>query len=238
MIGEETAEPIRVLICDDYYLIREGLKVVLGRYSDIKIIAEAETAEEALPLVEEFLPDVVIMDVLLPGMDGMEATRRIKQAHPSVAVIVLTRYDDVEHIMQIYSCGASAYLRKGVKAEELVTTIRAVSNGGVVLHPHVATAVIQAFSKVPDAHRNVARASLSAREIEVLRLVAQGLSNKEIARRLNISVRTAQNHLANIFRKLELNDRFAAAVYALRQGLAEPEAIERPVADRFGAPTP
>lgn len=218
-------EPIRLLICDDYFLIREGLKAVVTGAPDLEVVAEADNAEDAIRLVADMLPDVVIMDVMLPGMNGMEATRLIKDSHPSVAVVVLTRFDDSEHILQIYRAGASAYMVKAVRAEELLTTLRAVANGGVVLHPHVADAVIQSFSRSQEAPSIPNRARLSTREMEVLRLVARGLSNKEIARELGISLRTAQNHIANIFHKLELNDRVSAAVYAVQQGLATPEEV-------------
>lgn len=218
-------DPIRLLVCDDYYLIREALKVVLGREPGMEVVAEAETGEEALRMVDDFLPDVVIMDILLPGLNGIQATRVIKQSHPSVAVVALTRYEDVEHIMEIYRSGASAYLGKGVKAEDLVRTIRAVYSGAVVLHPGVAAAVIQAFGRPSMAPLGSSQAGLSPREQDVLQLLAQSLSNKEIARELSISIRTAQNHIASIFRKLELDDRVSAAVYAISQGLAKPEKV-------------
>lgn len=226
-------EAISILTCDDYFLIREGLKAVLGRQPDMKIVGEVETAEEAIRLVDDLLPDVVIMDILLPGMNGMEATRIIKRNHPSVAVVALTRYTDTESIMEIYRSGAAAYLAKSVKAQELVTTVRAVYNGGVMLHAHIANAVIQSFNKSTDVGLDAARAALSSREMAVLQLVARGRSNKEIAQELSISVRTAQNHIANIFRKLELNDRVSAAVYAIKQGLAKPaEGSPPPSANR------
>lgn len=223
MAIEASSEPIRLLVCDDYFLIREGVKAAVKVAPDLEVIGEADSAEDAIRLVADLLPDVVIMDILLPGMNGIEATRLIKDSHPSVAVVVLTRFDDAEHILQIYRAGASAYLVKAVRAEELLTTIRAVTNGGVVLHSHVADAVIQSFSRSQEVPSIPSRARLSTREMEVLRLVARGLSNKEIARELGISLRTAQNHMANIFHKLELNDRVSAAVYAVQQGLATPE---------------
>ncbi len=220
---EPPGEPVRLLICDDYLLIREGLKAVLSREPDIQVVGEAETAERALELVDELLPDVVIMDILLPGMDGIQATRMIKQDHPSVAVVAVTRYDDIDHIMEIYRSGASAYLKKGVKGEELSSTVRAVAVGAIVLHPHVADAVIRTFDILSALPYAPARANLSVRETDVLKLVARGLSNKEIARELGISLRTAQNHIANIFRKLELSDRVSAAVFAVNQGIAKRE---------------
>jgi NarL family two-component system response regulator LiaR len=217
---------IRLAICDDHLLIREGLKSLLARDPSIHVIGDFVTAEAVMERVADLLPDVLIMDVVLPGIDGIEATRMIKTAHPSIAVVILTRYDDTDHILQIYRAGASAYLTKGVDAEELLTTIHAVAGGSVVLHPQVAEEVIRAFASVgndllgdrdPPA---IAGAGLSPRELEVLRLVAVGHTNKEIARDLCISVRTAQHHLANIFRKLEINDRISAAILAIEAGVA------------------
>jgi DNA-binding NarL/FixJ family response regulator len=216
---------IRLAICDDHLLIREGLKALLARDPGIHVVGDFVAAEAVIERVADLLPDVLIMDVVLPGLDGIQATRIIKTAHPSVAVVVLTRYDDTDHILQIYRAGASAYLTKGVDAEELLTTIHAVAGGSVVLHPQVAEEVIRAFAAAghqlvdgrgPPA---IAGAGLSPRELEVLRLVAVGHTNKEIARDLCISVRTAQHHLANIFRKLEINDRISAAILAIEAGV-------------------
>lgn len=213
---------IRIYICDDYYIIREGLKSILAREPDLEVVGEAETAEEAVEQVAELLPDVVIMDIALPGMDGIQATRLIKQTNPSVAVLALTRYDDTDHIMQIYRSGASAYLIKSVRADELISAIRTLHGGGILLHPHLAGDVIEAFSEpLAGASSPGYAAGLTPSELKVLRLLAEGLSNREIAQRLGISLRTVQNHLANIFRKLQLNDRISAAVYAVRHGIAE-----------------
>jgi DNA-binding NarL/FixJ family response regulator len=224
-VVEPATEPIRLLVCDDHFLIREGLKAVLSRQADMDVVAEADSAEGALEHVAHLLPDVVLMDIVLPGMDGIQATRLMKQNHPSVAVIALTRYDDVDHIMEIYRSGAAAYLTKDVQLQELVSTIRAVSGGSIVVHVRVAQEMIRAFASTPSLPERggpgaLPAAGLSARELEVLTLVAQSKSNKEIARELSISVRTVQNHLANIFRKLEINDRISAAIYAIEQGLA------------------
>jgi NarL family two-component system response regulator LiaR len=225
-MAEITSDRIRVVICDDHFLIREGLKAVISRTVDIDVVGAAGSAEDAIQLVEDLLPDVVIMDIMLPGIDGIQATRMIKHAFPSVAVVALTRFDDVEHIMDLYRAGAAAYLMKGVEADELLETIHAVSKGRIVLHARVAREVIQTFSEASAAihsvgHDAVAPSGLSQRELEVLRLVAQGKTNKEIALTLTLSVRTVQNHLANIFRKLELNDRISAALYAINEGIAK-----------------
>ncbi|HLH24606.1 MAG TPA: response regulator transcription factor [Chloroflexota bacterium] len=242
-MADVSIEPIRILVCDDHFLIREGLKAVLSREADMEVVAEADSAEAALDLVAHLLPDVVLMDIVLPGMDGIQATRLIKQNNPSVAVIALTRYDDVEHIMEIYRSGAAAYLAKEVQAQELLSTIRTVAGGSVVLHVRVAQEMLRAFSHTPalsgraPAPGALPAAGLSARELEVLRWVAQSRSNKEIARELSISVRTVQNHLANIFRKLEINDRISAAIYAIEQGIS-PTSPGVPAAASRGTPQP
>jgi two-component system response regulator DegU len=241
-MADLSTEPIRVLVCDDHFLIREGLKAVLRREADMDVVAEADSAEAALDLVAHLLPDVVLMDIVLPGLDGIQATRLIKQNHPSVAVIALTRYDDVDHIMEIYRSGAAAYLTKDVQMQELLSTIRAVSSGSIVVHVRVAQEMIRAFASAPSPPERAGgpgalqAAGLSARELEVLTLVAQSKSNKEIARELGISVRTVQNHLANIFRKLEINDRISAAIYAIEQGIAHVGQPAPPVALHAGAP--
>jgi DNA-binding NarL/FixJ family response regulator len=226
-VAAMTSDAIRVVICDDYFLIREGLKAVISNADGIVVVGAVGTAEEALGLVQDLLPDVVIMDIALPGMNGIDAMREIKRTFPGVAIVALTRFDDVEHIIEIYRAGAAAYLMKGVEAEELLMTIQAVSGGRIVLHARVADEVIQTFSEAFTAievgHDAIAPAGLSQRELEVLRLVARGHSNKEIARELTLSVRTVQNHLANIFRKLEINDRISAALYAIGRGITAPD---------------
>lgn len=238
MVAYQPMDTIRVFICDDYYVIREGLRAILARDPDLEIVGEAENGAEAVERVAHLLPDIVIMDIAMPGMDGIQATRLIKQANPSVGVIAFTRYDDPDHILEIYRSGASGYLVKSARADEILSTIHAVHEGGVLLHPQVAGDVIRAFagasvSAAPPLAEHTA--GLTSRELEVLRLIGQGLTNKEIAQRLDVSVRTVQNHAANIIRKLHLNDRIAAAIYAINRGLTA-GAASAPAADRAARP--
>lgn len=216
------SESIRVFVCDDYPLIRAGVRAMLASYGDIEVVGEASSAEGSLLPIAELLPDVVLMDVVLPGMDGINATREIKATCPSVAIIGLTRYDDSDHILKLYQSGASAYLIKSVEAEHLVETIRLVARGGVILHPGIAERVVLAIGGAPASVPvpvKVERHGLTEREIGVLRLVAEGLSNKQIGEGLGISARTVENHLSNILRKLNVNFRLQAALYAIREGL-------------------
>lgn len=229
---------IRVFTCDDYPLILEGVRAILAKHADIELVGEAGSAEDSLPYIAELLPDVVLMDVALPGIDGIIATRQIKATCPSIAIIALTRYDDVDHILQLYRSGASAYLVKDVGPDQLIETIRTVASGAVVVHPRVAERVVGSFEEDPTVRETSAlgRRGLTEREVQVLRLVAQGMPNKGIASILSISVRTVENHLANILRKLNVNFRMQAALYAIREGLAseiEPEGIDSPLLARL-----
>jgi len=202
-----------VYVCDDYFLIREGVKATLVSAPDVVVVGEAESAEQALEQLVEHLPDVVLMDVALPGIDGIEATRRLRSAAPSVKVIALTRYEDTSHILQLYRAGAVAYLPKGVRAPELLNAIRTTQAGGVVLHPRVADELLEAFAAA-DPTEQEGLSPLSPHETEVLREVGWGRSNKQVADALSQSEGTIQNHIANILRKLELNDRIGAAIDA------------------------
>jgi DNA-binding NarL/FixJ family response regulator len=199
---------------------------LLSACDDIEVVGEASSAEGSLLPISELLPDVVLMDVALPGMDGINATRQIKASCPSVSVIGLTRYDDSDHILKLYQAGASAYLIKSVEADHLAETIRLVARGGVIVHPEIAERVVAAIGgtqvSAPEPAR-VERHGLTEREIGVLKLVAEGMSNKQIGESLGISARTVENHLSNILRKLNVNFRLQAALYAIREGLtAEP----------------
>ena len=217
MTEQRQGERIRVYVCDDYFLIREGVKATLANAPDIEVVGEAEWAEQALEQVVEQLPDVVLMDVALPGIDGIEATRRLRSAAPSVKVIALTRYEDTSHILQLYRAGAVAYLPKGVRAPELLNAIRTTQAGGVVLHPRVADELLEAFAGA-DSTEQAGLSPLSPQETEVLRQVAWGRSNQQVADALSQSEGTVQNHVANILRKLELNSRIVDAMDASDRG--------------------
>lgn len=219
MVGEAGLGKIRVLIADDHAFVREGTRRILEQEPDIEVVAEAGDGEEAARLACELKPDVAIVDIAMPQLDGIEATRRIKNSCPEVAVLVLTAYDDDQFVFSLLEAGAAGYLLKNVRGSEIVNAVRAVYSGDSVLHPSVTKKVLKRLVGLLGTRWKQKPAEpLTEREMEVLGLVAKGLSNKEIAEELCLSIRTVQGHLANIFNKLHVNTRTEAAVYALREG--------------------
>ncbi len=219
-------EPITVLIVDDHAVVRQGIRAFLETQDDIHVVAEAASGREAVHQAIRHAPDVVLMDLVMPGMDGVQATREIKRVSPRSQIIVLTSYHDDEHIFPAIRAGALSYLLKDVTPEELVDAVRRAARGEAVLHPRVAARLIQelhAERNQPERETPPAFADLTQRELEVLRLIAEGLSNAEIARRLVISERTVKSHVSNILSKLHLADRTQAAVFAWKQGLMRSE---------------
>jgi NarL family two-component system response regulator LiaR len=211
-------EPITVLIVDDHKVVRGGVRAFLETQPDITVVGEAESGEAAVQLVTEHAPDVVLMDLVMPGLDGVEATRLVKQASPRTQVIVLTSYHQDEHIFPAIRAGALSYLLKDVGPEELADAVRKAAAGDAVLHPRVAARVVQELHGArPDEPNPFTE--LSERELDVLRVIADGLSNAEIAERLVISEKTVKSHVSNILSKLHLADRTQAAVYAWREGV-------------------
>jgi NarL family two-component system response regulator LiaR len=212
-------ERIKVLIADDHAFVRESTRRILEQEADLEVVAEAGDGEQAVKLACDLKPNVALLDVAMPRLDGVEATRRIKAACPSVAVLVLSAYDDDQFVFGLLEAGAAGYLLKNVRGQEIVDAIRAVHAGESVLHPLVARKVLNRFAgasgKVP--FRKSADI-LTGREMEVLKMVTKGLSNKEIAEALYLSVRTVQGHLVNIFSKLRVSSRTEAVVYALKEG--------------------
>ena len=212
-------EPITILLADDHALVREGTREILERNPDLEVVGEAADGEEAVRLACQLQPDIVLMDIGMPGVNGIEATRRIKARCPQVAVLVLTAYDDDQYIFAILQAGAAGYLLKSARGSELVEAIRAVSSGESVLHPLVARKVVGRLAQGEQEVRvREPVDSLTEREMEVLKLAAQGQSNKEIAQGLVISPRTVQVHLANIFGKLRVGSRTEAVLYAVKKG--------------------
>lgn len=210
---------IRILIADDHAFVREGTRRILEQEPDLEVVAEAGDGEEAVGLVLDLKPDVALIDVAMPKLDGIEATRRIKALYPAVAVLVLSAYDDDQFVFGLLEAGAAGYMLKSVRGHEIVEAIRAVHAGESVLHPLVARKVLNRFAGVSGKLRE--RKSLELltdREMEVLKLVTKGLSNKDIADELCLSVRTVQGHLANIFNKLRVGSRTEAVVHALKEG--------------------
>ena len=212
------AEPITVLLVDDHELVRQGVRAFLDTQPDIDVLGEAASGETAISLALEYAPDVVLMDLIMPGMDGVEATRRIKGASPRTQVIILTSYHQDEHIFPAIRAGALSYILKNVGPEELGDIVRRAAAGEAVLHPKVAARVVQELSGARQENLNPFT-ELSGREFEVLRLIADGKRNAEIAQILFISEKTVKNHVSNILSKLHLADRTQAAVYAWREGI-------------------
>jgi NarL family two-component system response regulator LiaR len=212
------SDPITIMIVDDHEMVRKGAIGYLEAQADLVVVGEAGNGEDAVQLAREFIPDVVLMDLVMPGMDGVEATRKIKDASPRTQIIVLTSYHQDEHIFPALKAGAISYLLKDVKARELVEAIRMAARGDATLHPRVAARVIKQFSGGHDIHENLFT-NLTERELEVLTLIARGNTNKSIADELVITIGTVKGHVSNILSKLHLADRTQAAVYAWREGI-------------------
>ena len=212
------ADRIRVLIADDHAVVRQGLRTFLEVQDDIEVVGEAADGLEALSMVEVLSPDVVVMDLLMPRLSGIEATQRIGELRPATKVIVLTSFLDDDKVFAAVRAGAAGYLLKDVRPQELGEAIRTVSRGEALLHPAVAVRLMQEF-----AHENrpSPAQTLTEREMEVLRLIAKGRANKEIALELGVAEKTAKTHVSNILQKLNLADRTQAALYAVREKLVE-----------------
>jgi DNA-binding NarL/FixJ family response regulator len=208
--------PITILIADDHVLVREGTRRLLEAEPDLRVIAEAGDGAAAVAETERLKPDVVIMDIAMPVMNGIEATRQIKARTPQVAVLALTAHDDMQYVMKLLDAGAAGFLLKDVRGRELVEAVRAVHRGETTLHPAIAARA----QRLASERRTTAeeRPPLSEREMEVLHEAARGLPNKDIARRLSLSVRTVHTHLGNIFSKLGVGSRTEAVLLALRNG--------------------
>jgi DNA-binding NarL/FixJ family response regulator len=215
--------PIRVMLVDDHELFRRGLDLVLRDETDLEIVGEAADGLAAIERAAELQPDVVMMDVRLPGISGIEATRRIRNAQPATKVVMLTVSDDEEDLFGAIRAGASGYLLKEVSIDEVANAIRAVVRGQALVTPSMAAKLFSEFnvlSRRVDAQHGTAP-RLTDREVEVLRLVAKGMSNKEIATELVIAENTVKNHVRNILEKLQMRSRMEAAMYAVREKLVD-----------------
>jgi NarL family two-component system response regulator LiaR len=217
---QDKPQTITVLIIDDHQLMREGVRNFLQRLRDITVVGEAGSGQEGLRLASELAPDVVLMDLVMPEMDGVETTRRLKQISPRTQVIVLTSFDDDQHILPAIRAGALSYILKDVGTAALAEAVRKAARGEVTMTPLVAARVMRELRQGGQPATQVG-ADQSEREIEVLRLIAEGRSNTEIAERLVISEHTVKRHVSNILSKLHLADRTQAAVYAWREGMVD-----------------
>jgi len=202
----------RIMLADDHPLLRQALRNVLEKQNDCEVIAEAGDGEEAVKLAIELTPDIVIMDISMPNLNGLEATRQIKASCPTIGILVLTVHSDSEYVLSILRAGASGYLTKSVYGDEVITAVRALVCGETILSPSVSQQILKPLSlDVGD--------KLTARELEVLRLMAKGISNKDIALRLGLSLRTVKGYLTALFLKLQVASRTEAAIVSLRKGI-------------------
>jgi DNA-binding NarL/FixJ family response regulator len=214
--------PLRILLVDDQQLMREGLRILLELEPDLKVVGEAEDGQQALEAYAELQPDVVLMDVRMAGMDGVEATWRLRERWPEARVIILTTFDDNEYVFEGLRAGAQGYLLKDVSGHDLAEAVRTVAAGGALIEPSVARKVVAEFARLAPPARAPEEGlpePLSGREREVLRLLALGLSNREIGTRLSLAEGTVKNHVTNILQKMGVRDRTQAAVRARELGL-------------------
>lgn len=226
MVEEAAAEDesIRVLICDDHALFRRGLTMVLESEDGLEVVGEAEDGTEAVAKAEELAPDVVLMDVRMPRVSGIEATRTIAENVPTTKILMLTVSDEEDDLYDAIKAGATGYLLKEISIEEVASAIRAVVSGQSLISPSMASKLLTEFtnlSKRADERQSVPTPRLTERELEVLKLVAQGLTNRDIAGELYISENTVKNHVRNILEKLHLHSRMEAVVYAVREKLLD-----------------
>jgi DNA-binding NarL/FixJ family response regulator len=212
-------QKIKVLLADDHDLVREGTRELLEREEDLLVVAEAGDGEEAVRLAASHRPDVALMDIAMPKLNGIEATKEIKEIAPATAVLILTAYDDDQYVFALLEAGAAGYLLKNVRGRDLVEAIRSVHAGESALHPAIARKVIDHYTRVASPPAEASRSvQVSDRELDVLRLAAKGMSNRDIARSLHLSERTIQAHLSTIFTKMQVGSRTEAVVNALREG--------------------
>lgn len=215
-------EKAKVLIADDHGVVREGLMAMLKTIDVIDVVGEAKNGMDAVEKTKKLLPDVILMDLRMPVMNGVEATRQIKREFPHIGIIALTMYEEQQHIFDLVRAGATGYLLKDSDSSQIVDAIRAIARGDSLIHPSVASKILAEFSLLAGdkgKKRLLVDHNLTEREITVLRLVANGQTNKEVANSLGLSEKTVKNHLANIFHKLHVYDRTQAAVLAIRRGI-------------------
>lgn len=212
-------ETIRVLIADDHTLFRDGLRALLASIPDIEIVGEASSGQEVIRLTVELQPDVILMDIQMPGVNGIEATRQILRSSPHVGIIVLTMFQDDDSVFAVMRAGARGYVLKGADQAVLLRAVRAVANGESLFSPEIAARLMQFFANLQPASQPELFPELTEREREILSLIAEGQTNAEIAEKLVISLKTVRNYVSNIFSKLQVADRAQAAIRAREAGL-------------------
>ncbi len=209
-------DKIKILVVDDHAIMRDGIRALLGLCDDIEIVGEASEGREAIEKTQELAPDVIIMDIAMPGMDGLEATRRIKKKNPAVKVLVLTQYDNREYVLSTIKAGAAGYVPKRALGSDLVSAIRTVHKGDSFLYPSAATALIEDYLQQAEGEPYD---RLTAREREILKLIADGNTSREIAGRLQLSLKTVLGHRTKLMEKLNIHNRTELIKYAMRKGL-------------------
>ncbi len=213
---------IRVILADDHTILRDGLCALLAGLADIQVVGQAADGLEVVQLVRELQPDVVVMDIAMPHLNGLEATRRIRSECPRCQVLILSQYEDAGCVLEALEAGASGYLLKRAAGAELADSIRAIRQGGVVLHPAAARVVVDAYLQGQEARQRDAYEQLTEREREVLILVAEGYTNQQIADMLHVSPKTVDRHRTSLMTKLDLHDRTEVVRFAIRRKLIEP----------------
>ena len=214
-----TITTIRIVIADDHTLLRDGLRALFSSVPDIEVVGEAETGAEVIARAVELKPDVILMDIQMPGVNGIQATRQIMNTNPEIGVIVVTMYEDDDSVFAAMRAGARGYILKGADQEEMLRAIRAVAEGEALFGPDIATRLMNFFATPKPSEQTLVFPELTHREHEVLELIAQGLNNQGIATRLSISEKTVRNHVSNIFNKLQVADRAQAIIRARDAGM-------------------
>jgi two-component system response regulator NreC len=212
---------IKVLVADDHTILRQGIKSLLANEEEIEVIGEAKDGREALTIIEETLPDVILMDIAMPGLNGLEATRRIKKKFPRMKVLVLTMYTNEEYIFQILNAGANGYLVKETAFQDLISAIKAVYKNEAFMSPSISKKVINSYIKRAQNDEEETCEVLTTREREILQLIAEGNSSKKIAELLFISPKTVETHRTHIMNKLNIHNRTGLVKYAIRKGIVE-----------------
>jgi DNA-binding NarL/FixJ family response regulator len=209
-----------VVLADDHVLFRQALRYLLESESDIRVVGEADDGAAAIELVAHYLPDVIVLDISMPAIDGITAAQQLRQTYPQLGIIMLTMFAEDAHVIRAIRAGADGYLLKNIESKRVVEAIRAVARGESIIDPELASKVMNEFRRLSDIQDGVNVAGLTDRELALLQLVANGLSNKEIAEELGLAESTVKNRLSILFQKLDVKDRTQAAIYAMTHGLA------------------